>query len=131
MKTFMEILIEKVGENKSNSAALEYDTSPRHMSYIMGLQGKNTNQQASPRAWNYYKPKPRPAHALTTQQCESLDFFNQFNADLKNNFNGLELKKAFRQLAKKFHPDVSKISGSAEIFINLKKHYDILTQVLA
>ena len=46
---------------------------------------------------------------------------------VSRNANKEEIKKAYKQLAKKYHPDVSKDSGGAEKFKEINEAYDTLS----
>ena len=47
----------------------------------------------------------RPALALTSQQREALSMLRKLGASLDDDFNRVQLKRAFRQLALVLHPD--------------------------
>ena len=47
----------------------------------------------------------RPVLALTSQQREALSMLRELGASLDDDFNRVQLKRAFRQLALVLHPD--------------------------
>jgi hypothetical protein len=63
-------------------------------------------------------PRPRPAHQLNAEQTEAMEFFAASGQALAANFNSADLKKAFRQMALKLHPDQG---GTAITFQRLLK----------
>lgn len=48
---------------------------------------------------------PRPRLALSTSGREALERLRQWGADLPDDFTADELKRAYRHLARQFHPD--------------------------
>lgn len=130
MKSFLDILAEKIIEKQKPQPREIQDTSPAYLAYLLGLQSKIPMHRPT-QAYPYYKPTPKPAHKLNLQQAKALDFFNQWGEELKNNFNSLELKKAYRKLAKKWHPDTQTRTSSPEKFILLKAQYEILNRLFA
>ena len=78
------------------------------------------------------KPAPQPQlrkkHALTESQNQSLVYFWGWQIMLKSDFSREELKKAFRALAHRLHPDRNQ-GKSAAAFLELKAHYYSLSAV--
>lgn len=64
---------------------------------------------------------------LNKDQQKAFAFINQWGTPLKDCFTSHELKKIFRVLAIKLHPDHG---GSTLAFVHLKKSYEILKKVL-
>lgn len=71
-------------------------------------------------------PKPRPANKLSQDQLTAFLFFAAHSAKLEANFNNKDLKRAFRTLAFKMHPDHG---GNPQTFLELKAAYDLLAAV--
>lgn len=46
--------------------------------------------------------------------------------DIKRNASSADIKKQYRKLARKYHPDVSKLSNSEEKFKEINEAYDVL-----
>jgi hypothetical protein len=61
-------------------------------------------------------PRPRPDHQLSTEQSKALMFFAKHGQDLAANFSSADLKRSFRALALKLHPDQG---GSSLLFQTL------------
>ena len=79
---------------------------------------------------NTPKPKPqalRQKHLLNEKQMQSVVYFWGFQIRLSEDFTLLELKKAFRSLAHRLHPDRN--DGKTKAFIELKAHYQCLLSV--
>ncbi len=68
-----------------------------------------------------------PAHQLSEKQKESLLFFKRHCEFLLEDYSLEELKKSFKKLCFKMHPDHS--SGSNQDFIDLKTHFENLNLV--
>ncbi len=46
---------------------------------------------------------------------------------VKSNATGKEIKKAFKKLSKKYHPDISKEDDAAEVYPKITEAYDVLS----
>ena len=53
------------------------------------------------------------------------NYYEIFNVPM--NADTSEIKKAYRKLAKKFHPDINKDPGSDELFMMIQEAYETLT----
>jgi hypothetical protein len=71
-------------------------------------------------------PKARPANKLSQDQLTAFLFFAAHGIKMEPNFTLKDVKKAFRTLAFKMHPDRG---GSTQTFLELKAAQDILLQV--
>ena len=72
-------------------------------------------------------PKPLMPHALNEVQQQAHQFFVKYQEVLSMSFTVQELKKSFRRLALRFHPD--REYGSATHFAELKKAHESLVEV--
>jgi hypothetical protein len=99
-------------------------------------------------AWNrplttpiFYFERPRPTPERRTQfsarEMRSLTALNALGAGLDENLSARSLKRAFRQLAHRYHPDRHPGSSAAEqrrlarLFAEATEHYRVLTAALA
>ena len=88
---------------------------------------------------------PTPAHApsptkparLSAREMRSLAALNDLGAGLGNNLSSSSLRRAFRQLARRYHPDrhpgssVAEQQRLARLFAEATEHYRVLTAALA
>lgn len=58
-------------------------------------------------------PATRPARRLSAAEREAARRLRQWGADLPEDFTDLELKRAYRQLARQFHPDQHPAASAA------------------
>ncbi len=136
MGTFMEfaqILETKIRKEMEKSApASSEKASPKtelHSELWTHLVGHlDTRRFETPQKGQAYHrlrpaPRPRPDHKFSAPQSEAFEFFNQQGAALAANFSGPDLKKAFRSLALKLHPDQG---GSAFKFQRLMQARAVL-----
>ncbi len=79
----------------------------------------------------YPAPPPRvaPDHCLNSAQKLGLEFFLCWGEVLPGNFRRHQLKRAFRRLALRLHPD-RRADGRAQ-FEALRGHFESLSQVFA
>ena len=139
--SFRQILEEKLQGHGSNAGAtgasappinssIDHSTDPAHLAYLLGNLGVSYWQ---PRAQRIYPAGPRPVptpHTLTPDQQRAYEFFNSvavLGATLSPAFSRRDLKKAFRQLALRLHPDMNK--GAVAPFLDLKNSYELLNAV--
>ncbi len=79
----------------------------------------------------------RPLRTLTSGQRQSLEALNAAGADLSDNFTAQELRRAYRRLAQRLHPDRQHDAGAAERtrlgerFGNATVHYRRLLAVVS
>ena len=73
------------------------------------------------------RPTRGPVHALSDRQKDAVVFFERFGERLAGDYSTDELKTAYRRLALRLHPDVTR--GSAEPFLELRGHYKTLETV--
>ncbi len=76
-----------------------------------------------------FPQRPRPVRALTATQQQSLDSLNALGAQLTPDFMAQELRRAYRWLAHRVHPDRQHDCGEAErarrsrLFVTVTAHY--------
>lgn len=127
--SFKEILQEKMGHSSPTPSAQTTlnSTDPAHLAFLMGQLGRVT--PSAPRK-TYPRPSVRPvrkSHEFTPAQSQAFNFLKSWVDALNDNYNDIELKKAFRTAALILHPDKG---GSTELFWELKTHHETLKQVL-
>jgi hypothetical protein len=71
-------------------------------------------------------PRPRPDHQMTTEQEQAYQFFVNQRVVLAKNFSQSDLKKAFRILALKLHPDQGGNAFQFQSLIAAKKTLESL-----
>ncbi len=74
---------------------------------------------------NKVQPPHRKPHVFSENQKSSYDYIKSYFYEFSEGFSKDELKKAYRQLAFRFHPDYSCSQASSD-FILLQKHYENL-----
>lgn len=135
-KSFNDIFVKQLLKDlwpqkaKAHAPSELIDSSPAHMAYLLGeLETFHTKNDRGQTHYNQQKlkPLPRKAHILTDLQKQAFDFIRQFIPELSHGFSKQELKKAFRQLAKEFHPDLTTATNAPERFRELKASYDSLS----
>ncbi|MBS1970761.1 MAG: DnaJ domain-containing protein [Bdellovibrionales bacterium] len=102
-----------------------HSQDPAHLAYLMGTLGPAYFRPQTSRAYPSRPKPPPPPHALSEAQRAAYDFFALHGNTLSPAFSQKELKKAFRVLALKLHPDTNK-GAVASAFIELKKNYETL-----
>lgn len=101
---------------------------PAHLAYLMGTLGPAYFRPQASRAYPSRPKPPPPPHALSEPQSAAAAFFTDYGTPLSPAFSQRELKKAFRLLALRLHPDTNK-GALAGAFIELKKNYETLMGV--
>jgi hypothetical protein len=133
--SFHEILERKMkaassGQSHETQSAQGFEQTrqsqdPAHLAYLMGTLGPAYFRPQASRAYPSRPKPPPPPHALSEAQKVAHDFFALHGNTLSPAFSQKELKKAFRVLALKLHPDTNK-GAVASAFIELKKNYETL-----
>lgn len=133
--SFQEILEIKIkaqsrAESQETPATQGFEQSnhtqdPAHLAYLMGTLGPAYFRPQASRAYPSRPKPPPPPHALSEAQKAASEFFALHGNILSPAFSQKELKKAFRVLALKLHPDTNK-GAVASAFIELKKNYETL-----
>lgn len=133
--SFAEILSEKVQGDSINSTSTQTEIStndPIGLAYMIGhfekYQFKKSKsecfqQRKYSATYNKYQITKPKNHIFNQNQENSYLFFNSWDPQFDRNFSKNGLKKTFRQLALRLHPDHG---GTAQIFIELKNHYEVL-----
>lgn len=70
--------------------------------------------------------QPRANHQLSEDQKQAFFCLRFYEPTLSTQFTHNELKKLFRQLALKYHPDKNPNPSAKIFFIEIKKSYDCL-----
>jgi len=71
--------------------------------------------------------RPRRKHTLNEKQAQAWAYFFQWKTGLREDFTSEELRRAFRQLAHRLHPDRNQ--GHSSHYLELKLHYETLKAV--
>jgi hypothetical protein len=140
--SFLEILSEKIKnelkkefrfQQNSSSLTTEKKTEVPQMPPPLSTEGAliselRTQRFVKPFANSSYKsfhrpPPPRPPHVLDAEQSLAFSFFAELGEGLVENFSLKDLKKAFRRLALKFHPDQG---GNHQLFCRLQDSKKVL-----
>jgi hypothetical protein len=130
--SFQQILEEKIRMQNPPGAApgesfpdRDHAQDPAHLAYLLGsLQVSYFRPTAAKIYPAPPTPPPRP-HVLNEAQIKALSFFTLHGVTLSPAFTRRELKKAFRSLALRLHPDTNK--GTSGPFIELKQMYESLS----
>ncbi len=136
-RSFQDILNEKLSdglniEKRSSSAfdtIMDVDIDPAGLAFLLGQIGRFERTARPTNPYPRPKPtpkKPRPAHTFNDKQRSSFEYFGSSFSPLSDNFSLDELKRSFRCLALKLHPDQG---GDALLFMELKTHFEILCQL--
>ena len=96
------------------------------------IQFSTPKQRVFGRIYPVNTPRPKPIpprqkHVLTEKQKRSVVYFWGWQIRLQEDFTAPELKKAFRTLAHRLHPDHN--NGKTKPFIELKANYTCLMSV--
>lgn len=103
----------------------QHSQDPAHLAYLMGTLGPAYFRPQPHRAYPSRPKPPPPPHTLNEAQQAASEFFALHGNTLSPAFSQKELKKAFRVLALKLHPDTNK-GAVASAFIELKNNYETL-----
>jgi len=131
--SFQQILEEKIQARSPESrTGSTFDQStqvqdPAHLAYLMGHLGPSYFRPATTKIYPSRPKPPPPPHTLSMEQSMARDFFFLQGVELTPAFSQRELKRAFRTLALKLHPDMNK--GASGAFIELKNHYETLSDL--
>lgn len=129
--SFQQILEEKLQakSHKNLSGQSIEQTSqtldPAHLAYLMGHLGPAFFRPQTHKIYPARPKPPLPPHSLSGEQGQARDFFLLQGVELSPAFSQRELKKAFRSLALRLHPDTNK-GAPEDAFIRLKTNYEIL-----
>jgi hypothetical protein len=130
--SFQEILESKI-KTQSPSPSTFQSPDPAHLAYLMGHIGQTFfRPPPQHRTTKIYPSRPKPPpppHSLTEEQQLAAGFFKLHGIVLNPAFSQKELKKAFRTLALRLHPDMNKGAGSA--FILLKSNFETLNELVS
>ncbi|MGZ3742622.1 MAG: DnaJ domain-containing protein [Pseudobdellovibrionaceae bacterium] len=132
---FQQILENKIRtpgrplDSKNPTSTQNFD--PAHLAYLMGQISQSFFRPPPPSQIRKTYPSrptpPPPPHSLSEEQQVALSFFVLQGVQLSPAFPQKELKKAFRSLALKLHPDMNK--GAESAFIELKSNYEKLNRL--
>lgn len=120
-KEFLSEDLVSRGENANFTR--DFDNSPRGMAWLIGKTPKSS--LIDPRGKTAYgvKERPLPPHKLNVFQMAACRFFREHGVNLSPRFSKQELKRGFRRLALKLHPDHG---GAAHTFMDLKSNFELL-----
>ncbi len=153
MTEFLDILKEQISKTHTSLPIMEWGAEePANMAFLLcqtpsyhfkksasypknKTSSKISHEEPTPLIINEAETQrpPGPPHILTIVQQSSYDFFLKYETELANDFNLKELKKAFRLLARRFHPDCAKdlkVNEANLLFCELKAHYQNLYQFI-
>jgi hypothetical protein len=149
---FADILEEKIREEHlAASAASRPYRRPPTLGYFLFTSGSvpAANAERAGTAWRRPRPqaaaphgwsqpasaraaRPRPSRRLTAAQQSAFDTFLELGASVGPDFSAGELRSAFRELARRFHPDRHPgIAGEERarltgLFVRAREAYRIL-----
>lgn len=107
-----------------------FDQDPAHLAFLMGSIGPSFFRPQANRIYPARPKPPPPPHSLTEGQQKAYNFFILQGAALNPAFTSRELKKAFRALALKLHPDTNK-GATVGPFLDLKNNYETLSEIFS
>ena len=136
---------------KNQISPRDSQLDPAHLAFLIG---KIPQSQYHLKFQNYVKPQPtaqtkttaetkveiketvheaileipRKKHSFNPKQLKAVEYFKLLGWSLRVDFIEPELKSAYRDLARKLHPD--RKSGSHTSFIQLKNQYDLLIDLV-
>lgn len=131
-RDFAEILLEKVTEQVRKEFAQQAqkpESAPLHLEgWIFEIPlVKIENLSVDSVKRNPYLKVQKP-HALTETQAKAADFFKKNGIALSPRFSVQELKKAFKRLLIKLHPDHNQ--GRSSDYYSLREAFASLTTVV-
>lgn len=123
---FRSILEEKMTDSLSEKPVQDTFSAtldPAHLAFLLGkIEIRRFRKPAPMPRKAAPRPRPRVAgtpHLLTERQKSAVQWFADRGERLEADFTAPELKKAFRRLALRVHPDVA--GGSAAEFMELQR----------
>lgn len=137
--SFRDILNQKMTGATSRPPTANQTTEgldPAHMAFLLGqvavtkLANSTVSQKFGrpPKRPAQTRARPQgPAHSLDERQKLAFAWFLDQGESLLADFNAQELKGAFRRLARRLHPDVTK--GPNGPFLELQGHHRALRTV--
>lgn len=136
-KSFQEILQEKVELSAKNThSAHSHFAEPAYLSYLIGkIRPFDKTVKVQPKEYFSFQPRPQPIaktrtkHSFRPEQEQARQFFIRWGHPLYEDFTTNELKKAYRHLALRLHPDRG--TQDAQAFLDLKFNYDLLKSVFS
>ena len=105
------------------------DELPLGFAWLLGQQPsmqKDTQTQTRGQRAYGVREKPRPPHVLNTEQRQALEHFLKWGTELSPAFRAQELKRAWRQVAMRTHPDHG---GTDSAFREARSAYQTLLSV--
>lgn len=141
-RSFSQILEEFSDAGVASPATFEYEShcEPAGLTELTVLVNLKATRKAHPGLYGKRKAQPsaaRPAHRFEAAEQDAFELLQHYaqlasgagaEPSLNNNFNGAELKRAYRQAVKQVHPDRG---GSSESFLRVRRSYQILLALLA
>ena len=128
--SFRHILEEKIQERGAENRTergfdqkihpKDHTQEPAHLAYLIGHLGPIFFRPQPTKIYPSRPKPPPPPHILTVGQTLAREFFVMRGVELTPAFSQRELKRAFRMLALKLHPDMNKGASGAFIHIRVK-----------
>lgn len=124
-------------ERTAPAAPRSEGLDPAHLAFLLGTVRVTRSARPTTRTFARAERKPSarpvrvsgPAHVLDEAQQNSLAWFLENGELLERDFTETELKKAYRRLALRFHPD--RPGGTAQRFRALRGHESALRRLFA
>lgn len=111
----------------------KYDFAPIKGHVLRSTYLKNQAANVEKNTGSTSKPQEtgieisREKHVLSEEQSVAFAYFLNWKSGLRQDYLEVELKKIFRKLALKLHPDRNQ--GSSRFYLELKKNYELLNSV--